>query len=378
MKVNSISALAKGFRDAGVRTAYNFPGFYSHELFKALGENITSVNEKIAYEFAWGSSIAGSKTVVTFKNVGLHDAADPFLNSYRTGINAGLVIVVFDNINLTGSQGIFDSRLFRMQTGGIWLEPKTIQECYDYAYRSFNDSEISKLPVVIRMSNSNIELVGEIEPRSGVDGGLLPYKKNFEKNVVHPITGNNHFDTWVTKNQNLQSALDSNALGFSPNFLLGNRLNLETYIKRSYAKGGHIVTNKFEELYGQLRELGYIVSMDLEGYTVDGKKTAELCLCFDSATAVAGGVKRMLPNNPVAAIIGDTPFLHSGKNSIPELLQRKLPIDIFLMDNGGSQGTGGQKIPGDISKEAQIYDIEYIKIDLKDVSTLGSQLAIPS
>lgn len=378
MKVNSINALAKGFKDAGVGTSYNFPGFYSHELFKALGEDITSVNEKIAYEFAWGSSIAGSKTVVAFKNVGLHDAMDPFLNSYRTGVNAGLVVVVFDDINLTGSQGIFDSRLFRLQTRGVWLEPKTIQECYDYAYRSFQDSEFSKLPVVIRMSNSNVELVGMIKCSPKTSGDLLPYNKDFEKNVVHPTTGNDHFDTWFSKSNDLRSSLDTSASGFVPNFLLGESLNLESFIKRNYVNSGHIITEKFEKLYGQLRKLDYIVSMDLGGYTVDDKKTADLCLCFGSATAVAGGVKRVLPNKRIAAIIGDTPFLHSGKNSIPELLQRRLSIDIFLMDNGGSQGTGGQKIPGDITKEVQIYGIEYIKIELKDINTLGILLVKPS
>ncbi len=44
----------------------------------------------------------------------------------------------------------------------------------------------------------------------------------------------------------------------------------------------------------------------------------------------------------VAAVIDDTPFLHSGKNVLPELVLRNLLVDIFVLDNGGSQKTEGQ------------------------------------
>ena len=33
----------------------------------------------------------------------------------------------------------------------------------------------------------------------------------------------------------------------------------------------------------------------------------------------------------VAAVIGDTPFLHSGKNVLPELVLRNLLVDIFVL-----------------------------------------------
>lgn len=48
------------------------------------------------------------------------------------------------------------------------------------------------------------------------------------------------------------------------------------------------------------------------------------------------------------------------------------------MDNGGSQGTGGQTIPGDIVKEAQIYGIEYTRLDLRDVDNLSAKLFGPT
>ncbi len=370
MKVNTVSALAQGFKDNNLEYAYNFPGFYSHNLFNELGESVTSVNEKIAYELAWGSCIAGKRSLVTFKNVGLHDAADPFLNSFFTGVNAGFVIVVFDDINLTGSQAVFDSRLFRLHTHGIWLEPKTVQECYDYAFESLDLSEQSGLPVVIRMSNTNSHLTGEIIKKINVKARNSKYNKDSRSRVVHPINADFQFKKWQSKAANLNSKIDTASVGFNNKDFLSEKILLPD-IKRSYSTDSHISTSYFEPLYSKLRNNNYIISVDLGGYTADPNQSADVCLCFGSSTAVAGGIKRALPTRRVAAVIGDAPFKHSGKNVIPELQIRNIGIDIFILDNGGSQGTGGQKIPGDIEKEARLYDTEYIKLSLSEVDSLS-------
>ena len=47
----------------------------------------------------------------------------------------------------------------------------------------------------------------------------------------------------------------------------------------------------------------------------------------------------------MAAVIGDTPFLHSNKNVLLGLVLRNLLVDIFVLDNGGSQETGDQVVP---------------------------------
>lgn len=373
MKANSISALAQGFKNANVEQIYNFPGFHSHKLFNELDGKVTSVNEKIAYELGWGSSIGGQRTVVSFKNVGLHDAMDPFMNSYYTGVSAGLVIVVFDDINLTGSQGIFDTRIFRYHTGGIWLEPKTIQDCYDYAYIAPQLSELSDMPVVIRMSNTNVELNGEIITKNQQNKSSFLYTKDFKKNVVHPITGDEQFNNWIDKNRNLESHLNDKSVGFASANIL-DRTGPSVNIIRNHSKESHIVVETFDGLYRILRANKYIISIDLGGYTADPLKTADVCLCFGASTAVAGGIKATQQKSKVAAVIGDAPFLHSGKNVIPELIERKIAIDIFIMDNGGSLGTGGQKVPGNIELEATKYCVEYKKISLSDISSYETEI----
>ena len=70
-----------------------------------------------------------------------------------------------------------------------------------------------------------------------------------------------------------------------------------------------------------------------------------------------GGLKK------VVSITGDGAYLHSGKNSIQEALDRKLLIKNIIICNGGSQGTGGQKIPGDLYYQPK--GIKTLKISYK-------------
>src|SRR6266566_8037199 len=152
-KTNVLEAIAEAFKKGGIQSAYNFPGFYSHKLFDYMGGGITSTNEKIAYELAWGSSQAGRPTLVTFKNVGLNDAADPFINSMLTGAGAGLVLAVFDDIELEGSQCILDSRYYFDFYGGLWLEPFDFTSVTVLAEAAPQLSRIFDIPVVIRLTN---------------------------------------------------------------------------------------------------------------------------------------------------------------------------------------------------------------------------------
>lgn len=148
-----VHALADGFRDGGCALSANYPGFHSHELHAALSGGVTSVDEKTAYAFAWGASLAGSRAVVSMKNVGLNDAADAFLNSIVTGVNAGLVLALFDDCDVWQSQNRMDTRHYFDFYGGLWLEPESLQAAYDMARVSLEWSERFATPVVLRITN---------------------------------------------------------------------------------------------------------------------------------------------------------------------------------------------------------------------------------
>ncbi|MDD5347897.1 MAG: indolepyruvate ferredoxin oxidoreductase subunit alpha, partial [Candidatus Omnitrophica bacterium] len=91
-------ALAQGAYEAGVRVACSYPGTPATEILEYLTQFDEvdaqwSVNEKVAFEVALASSIAGVRSIYSSKHVGLNVAMDPLMTSAYVGVNAGFVVV---------------------------------------------------------------------------------------------------------------------------------------------------------------------------------------------------------------------------------------------------------------------------------------------
>jgi len=188
---NLIQALAAGFSDGGAQRWFNYPGFHSNELHDALGGGPISVNEKTAMACAWGSSLGGCRTLVSFKNVGLNDAADAFLGAVLLGCHAGLVVALFEDCDLQHSQNRQDSRFYQQCYGGLWLEPPDLQAAYDLARESFALSERSGAPVVLRLTNALYNRRGKFKPEKHSHGNGQPsvqsqFSRDPSRWVVHP------------------------------------------------------------------------------------------------------------------------------------------------------------------------------------------------
>ncbi|MEA1921976.1 MAG: indolepyruvate ferredoxin oxidoreductase subunit alpha, partial [Pseudomonadota bacterium] len=84
-------AIARGVWEAGVRLASAYPGTPSTEILENV-KNYKDIysewapNEKVALEVGIGSSIAGARTLVTMKHVGINVAADPLFTFSYTGV----------------------------------------------------------------------------------------------------------------------------------------------------------------------------------------------------------------------------------------------------------------------------------------------------
>jgi indolepyruvate ferredoxin oxidoreductase alpha subunit len=153
-------AVAQGAIDAGIAGAFSYPGTPATEVFEYIDHGPGkagkisarwSANEKVAYEEALGMSYAGKRALVSMKHVGLNVAADPFMNSALTGVNAGLVLVVADDPGMHSSQNEQDSRFYGEFAQIPIFEPSTQQEAYDLTLRAFSYSEEVGLPVMIRL-----------------------------------------------------------------------------------------------------------------------------------------------------------------------------------------------------------------------------------
>ena len=153
-------AVALGAIHSGLSNAYGYPGTPSSEILEYLIKYAGKTgkihaswcsNEKTAYEDALGVSLAGKRSIVTMKHVGLNVAADPFINSALLKINGGLVVVVADDPGMHSSQDEQDSRFFADFAKIPCYEPVNQQEAYQMTIEAFEVSEKYNVPVMLRL-----------------------------------------------------------------------------------------------------------------------------------------------------------------------------------------------------------------------------------
>ena len=121
-------AVAQGAFEAGLHVACAYPGTPSTEILESIAkydgiDMQWSVNEKVAYEVAYGAAIGGARALYACKHVGLNVAMDPLMTSSYTGIRAGFVIVVCDDPGMHSSQNEQDTRWVGIYSKMPILEP---------------------------------------------------------------------------------------------------------------------------------------------------------------------------------------------------------------------------------------------------------------
>lgn len=149
------AAIARGAWEAGVVVGCAYPGTPSSEILAELSKypevyTEWSPNEKVAMEVGHGASVAGGRSIVCMKHVGLNVAADPFMTISYTGVKGGFVVVVADDPGQHSSQNEQDSRHWTRFGKVPMLEPADSQECSDFTRIAFDISERFDAPVLVR------------------------------------------------------------------------------------------------------------------------------------------------------------------------------------------------------------------------------------
>ena len=424
-----IQAIADGIKDAGCTHYANYPGFHANELHAALNAPYTSCDEKNAFAFAWGCSMAGERAVVSFKNVGLNDAADAFLGAHFVGCRAGLVLVLFDDCDIQHSQSRIDVRPYFLICGGLWLEPRSVPEAYDFAKKAFAYSEKFQIPVVLRVTNILYDMglmpaAWERSQEPVVKFDSLQRYPNRSPYVVHPSEAWRMEQELEEKNRNIREFVETLYLDqpeeCSPQIICGAKRNAMAKapfriftlpvpalaLKKRFGNcplsnltvyehggipfmGSQIsealrgpgclsrmmtppkgVRSKYhnndfmEALFSVLRGTPEsIVCGDLGTFTMDPGRTLQLCLCYGISPAVAMGVAEASHGgNRVFCVTGDAAYLHSGQQCLYEMVERQVSVTVFVLENGGAAGTGGQHIPGDLKRAPSVirqWELDY-------------------
>lgn len=149
-------AVALAALDCGVNLGCGYPGTPSSEIldeFSKLGGTAEwEPNEKCALETAIGVALAGGRSLVTMKHVGLNVAADPFFTIAYSGTPGGLVVISADDPGMASSQNEQDNRRYAVSAGVPMFEPADSQECYDFLCAAFALADQFRSPVLFRMT----------------------------------------------------------------------------------------------------------------------------------------------------------------------------------------------------------------------------------
>ncbi|MDR1833078.1 MAG: hypothetical protein LBQ92_00240 [Propionibacteriaceae bacterium] len=210
-------AIAHGAVRAGGGFACGYPGTPSTEIVETAAklEGIHAqwcVNEKVAMETAVGASLAGTRTVVTMKHVGLNVAMDPFMAVSLAGVNAGLVVVSADDPGMHSSQNEQDNRTLARFAKIPLLEPSDSQEAYDFMAEAFALSEEFDTPVMLRTTTRVSHGRGLVAAREPIAVEPRPYERQISKYVMVPANAKGRNHRALERLQELRARSEASAL----------------------------------------------------------------------------------------------------------------------------------------------------------------------
>lgn len=185
-------AIAQGAWEAGAHAGVGYPGTPSTETLERFAK-LPGVyaewapNEKVALEVAAGVSLAGKRSLVTMKHVGLNVAADPLFTLAYTGVRGGIVILVADDPGMHSSQNEQDSHNYAAFARVPMLDPSDSSEALAFTRAAFELSERFDLPVLIRSTVRVSHAKSLVEPGERSEApAAAAYKTDPAKWVMMP------------------------------------------------------------------------------------------------------------------------------------------------------------------------------------------------
>ncbi len=182
-------AIGRGLVEEGCTLAAAYPGTPASEILssvvafaKETGARLHtewSVNEKVACETALANSMAGRRSAVAMKQVGLNVAADPFTRATYLGVKGGFILIAADDPGPHSSQTEQDSRLFAHFAKAPVFDPSSPREAREMVAEAFALSEKYEIPVMLRPTTRVCHARQNVSCRTPV---VREQKACFEKN----------------------------------------------------------------------------------------------------------------------------------------------------------------------------------------------------
>jgi indolepyruvate ferredoxin oxidoreductase alpha subunit len=183
--------VARGAWEAGVTVAASYPGTPATEILEVLARYPDvyaewAPNEKVAFEVAMGASVAGARSLVAMKHVGLNVAADPLMTATFTGVRGGFIVAVSDDIGMGSSQNAQDTRYYARFAKVPLFEPSDSEEARAFVVEALRLSEEMDTPAILRLTTriSHVRSLVNLTERSAPQ--FLGFSKDPAKYVMVP------------------------------------------------------------------------------------------------------------------------------------------------------------------------------------------------
>lgn len=188
-------AVARGFYEAGGMIASSYPGSPTVEILDSLKEyaDIYSewgVNEKVAFEIAIGGSIAGARSMVSMKHVGVNIAADPFMTFTQIKTKGGFLLVVGDDPGLSSSQNEQDSRFWGKYANIPVLEPTNPNEVKAFVKEGLEISERYQTPVLLKLTSRLCHSRGVVTLSERTESQISEFEQDQSRYCMLPPNSN--------------------------------------------------------------------------------------------------------------------------------------------------------------------------------------------
>ncbi|MDQ1329807.1 MAG: indolepyruvate ferredoxin oxidoreductase, alpha subunit [Thermodesulfobacteriota bacterium] len=153
-------AIAQGLLENGCAVATSYPGTPASEILASFSRikkinalpvhSQWAINEKVAFEIAYAGCMAGLRTAVSMKQVGLNVASDPLMSAAYMGTKGGFIVISADDPGPHSSQTEQDSRLMAMIAKIPVLDPDSPAQAKDMVSVAYELSETFEIPVMLR------------------------------------------------------------------------------------------------------------------------------------------------------------------------------------------------------------------------------------
>ncbi|MBN1545300.1 MAG: hypothetical protein JW902_01425 [Syntrophaceae bacterium] len=310
-----------------------------------------SFHEEVAFTLAHGAALTGKRACAMMKGHGLAKAANSVVDALFAGTTAGLVILILEDPLGKHSDSVLNSA--PLLTGmGVPFRHARKENMREVILFAFAESERLGLPVAVIVDSDEMDL--EVAYSTATPPILeKKFSRDITRHILCPSFGAYQYEVLRAKRtgQNIDALLKPTV----------------PVIPDDLPDKWQPAISRYIPLFTVFREFrGDVVAADTGITCLFGFPPFD---CVDLTTYMGGSVSLAIGayltgHKTTWAVTGDFSFIAAGHLGLNEALQRNIPLNVLIFDNGKAETTGGQIIPdGTLERILAPYRDHIIRIN---------------